>query len=625
MKQKNRYIIKLSFIAALLLTLAFAGCDDEETLGLPPTADLNTLIAEAENLIATSEEGTSPGNFQPGSKQQLQDVLTWVDWQTANATEQADVDKATVRLQKYIDIFKSSTVQLAIPLWNNSPGSWIEISENIKPLLADKFTIEVEAYYLGSGWIETIFSAGEGDDGAPFGFNLRSFGDRFDLVVGGGSAGWKETYVNGGAGLKLGEWAHYALTKSGSVWKVYLNGVEVISESEFPSETFFRANVPFVLGETPFWPGRAYNGMLKDFRVWSEVRTPDQLIANKDVQLEGTEDNLEVYFPMDADLGKEFKDNTGNYTATIVGPDVVWAPNGIPPVIEIDFTALDAAIADANALKESVVEGENDGDYPIGTKDYLQTTIDNAIALKETAEKQDQVDAAAIDLSDKIELINDNLVADAMGVYVDRENPDAVGLRITPNYTPQGDYTVEFDLKLKTLFMESGDNGEIFGNGSFGLRIFGYNEVSEEAILNSGGLWNFTNWDNAWDGPQAPPLTMKSQIWQHVAVVHDETAKTTAIYVDGVEVAMQTDISFPLESGWGELWLGNSWGTKMNGTIKDFRIWDAVKTASELNAEIDGTESDLHIYFPLDKVAGVSFKDVTGNYNAELRGIEWEK
>lgn len=36
-------------------------------------------------------------------------------------------------------------------------------------------------------------------------------------------------------------------------------------------------------------------------------------------------------------------------------------------------------------------------------------------------------------------------------------------------------------------------------------------------------------------------------------------------------------------------------GGKMNGTIKDFRIWDAVKAPGDLNAEIDGTESVLEV------------------------------
>lgn len=627
MKLHKINIKRFSFLATLLVLLVFAACEDEETVGLSPTADLESLIIEAEDLIENSEEGTSPGDYQPGAKQKLQDVLIWVDWQIDNASENKEISDAAIKLQAQIEKFKASTVQLAIPIWNNSAGSYIQISDNIKTVLSENnnFTIEVETYYLGPGWIETIFSAGEGDDGAPFGFNLRCFGDQLDLTIGAGPDGWNVTSLPGGAGLRPGEWAHYAVTKSGSEWKVYLNGVEVISNPEGSAETYFRPDVPFAIGESAFWPGRAYNGMIKDFRVWSEVRTPEQLIENKDLTLDGTEDGLEVYFPLDANLGTEFKDNTGNFTATIVGSDVIWAPDGIPPVIELDFSTLDAAITNAQEMKESIVEGENDGDYPVGTKDFIQAAIDNALEIKESAEKQDEVDAATEALNSAVENAEDNLVADAMGVYIDREDPDAVGLRITPNYTPQGDYTVEFDLRLKTLFMESGDNGEIFGNGSFGLRVFGYNEFTEQAIANSGRLWNFTNWNGAYDGPEAPPFSVKSGEWQHVAIVHNQTDNTTAIVVDGVEVALQTGISAPLESGWGEIWLGNSWGGKMNGSIKDFRIWDEAKEYSELDAEIDGSEANLQIYFPLDRVAGVSFSDVTGNYNAELRGIEWNK
>lgn len=618
--------IKLwSYLAAFLMIFAFAACDDDDSVGIFETVSLDALIVEAENLIATSVEGTSPGDFKPGTIAELEEVLVWVEWQIANAESQDDIANAALRLQKYIDKFKTNTVQLAIPIFNNTSGSWIQISENIKSVLVDNFTIEIEAYYVGPGWIETIFSAGEAHIGTTYGFNLRSFGDRFDMVIGTGENSWKEAYYPNGEGLKLGEWVHYALTKSGSEWKVYMDGVEVISVTDGPTETHFTADVPFTLGETAAWPGRAYNGMLKDFRVWSQVRTSEQLIANKDEKLEGTEEGLEVYFPLDADLGTNFKDNTGNYTAKFVGNSVIWAPDGIPPIIELDYTNLDAAIAEATTLKENVVEGENDGDYPVGTKDYLQSLIDDGAELKEEAEKQDQVDGMASSINDKLKLVKKFLVADAEGVYVDREDPNAVGLRITPNYTPQGDYTVEFDVKLKTLFMESGNSGEIFGNGHFGLRVYGYNEYTEADILNSGGLWNFTYSDPAvgYAGPTAPDLTMKSEVWQHVAIVHDEAAKTTTIFIDGEEVGTDSDISYPVESGWGEIWLGNSWGAKMNGSIKDFRIWDVVRDTADLNADIDGTEAGLHLYFPLDKVAGVKFDAVTGDYEAEMRGIDW--
>jgi len=623
MKAKILNIKFLAYLAALVIVLSIGACEDD-TVGSFETASLESLITEAESLIANSEEGTSPGDYKPGSKAELQEVLTWVDWQIVNAESQQDIANAAIRLQKYINKFKSNTVSLAIPIFNNTSGSWIEISENVKKVLTDNFTIEIEAYYLGPGWIETIFSAGEAHVGTTYGFNIRSFGDRLDMVLGTGTNNWTEAYYPNGQGLKLGEWVHYALTKSGSEWKVYMNGAEVITVTDGPSETYFNPDVPFTLGETAAWPGRAYNGMLKDFRVWSEVRTADQLLANKDEQLEGNEAGLEVYFPLDADLGTNFKDNTGNYTAKFVGNSVIWAPNGVPPVIELDYTGINNSISTATTLKDEVVEGTNDGDFPVGTIVYLESLIELGEEAKSESKKQVELDDVVKYIDDKLKLVNKFLVADSDGVYIDREDPNAVGFRITPNYTPQGDYTIEFDLNMKTLFMESGNSGEIFGNGTYGLRVFGYNDVTEEGILNSGGLWNFTH-VGGWGGPEAPNLTVKSGTWQHVAIVHDQTALTTSILIDGVEVGSVSDFAYPDVSGWGEIWLGNSWGAKMNGSIKDFRIWDVVRNTGDLNTEIDGSESGLQLYFPLDKVAGVKFKDATGNYEGEMRGISWNK
>ncbi|WP_439185699.1 hypothetical protein [Carboxylicivirga taeanensis] len=50
------------------------------------------------------------------------------------------------------------------------------------------------------------------------------------------------------------------------------------------------------------------------------------------------------------------------------------------------------------------------------------------------------------------------------------------------------------------------------------------------------------------------------------------------------------------------------------------RMWDVARDAAELDAEITGSEDGLKIYFPLNKVAGVKFDDVTGNYKGEMRG-----
>jgi hypothetical protein len=108
-------------------------------------------------------------------------------------------------------------------------------------------------------------------------------------------------------------------------------------------------------------------------------------------------------------------------------------------------------------------------------------------------------------------------------------------------------------------------------------------------------------------------------------VVHDDTAQTTSIYVDGEMVAQQTEIGVPVPSGFAETWLGNTFGFKITGDIKDFRIWDSARTPDQLNAEINGDEPNLITYFPLDRVRGIFFTDDTdsGEFNGEMRGIQW--
>jgi hypothetical protein len=606
----------LSLLAAFFMAFTMVACDDDDNLGQVDAASLESIISEAEALILNSEEGTSPGAYKPGSKKELQDVLTWVDWKVANAESQDDVTDAAIKLQVYIDKFKANIVTLAVPIFGQSNDTYILISDNIKPVFNESFTIETKIYVLdlaSKGYSNNIFATEQ--SGPDSGFVIRYFGDGgIHLNVGSGS-GWNTIESDPGV-IKAGEWMHIVFVNEISSQKLYINGVEILSQNKayMPAP-----EASFVIGNGPTWTDRVVNAMMKDVRVWSSARSAAQITDNVDATFENTEADLAMYFPFDADLGTEFKDNTGKYTATFKG-DVTWAANGIPPVIVLDFSALNTSIAAATSLKAEVVESTTDGDYPIGTQDYIQALIDEGNDLIANAKKQTEIDEKAASINTKLELVKDNLVADATGIFIDREDSDAVGFRITPNYTPQGDYTIEFDVNIKT-FAGYG-TGELFNNGNYGIWVYGYEELTEENLLKSGGLWNFTNAGNGWQGPKTDPLVMTPGEWQHVAIVHDNTARTTILYVDGVEKAIQEDIGAPENSGWGETWLGNGWG-KMDGSIKDFRRWDVARATADLNTDIDGTETGLNAYFPLDQVAGIKFKDATGNYEGEMRGIKW--
>ncbi|RPH31935.1 MAG: LamG domain-containing protein [Bacteroidales bacterium] len=613
----------LSRITIILLLLMAVSCKKDETNKIFTNASLDAVITEAETLLTNSNEGTLPGQYKPGSKKELQEVVVWAEWKKENSKAEAELDDAANKVTIYINKFKANVVTLAIPWIHQDVGTCIKVSEktgtSVQSLTNQSFTIEAKFYFLDlaqRGWCNELFC--KVTDGK--GFEVRCFGDgSFNFAVGIGSDWAQQTTAKNL--VKSGEWVHVAFVNEITKQTLYVNGVEVGSQTATYVNS--RNEDPFTVGNVLMWGSdRVMNGMVKDLRFWSTARSGSEISTNKDAILMGSEQNLAMFFPFNADLGTEVIDNSGNYKASFIG-NVTWVPNGIPPVIEIDYSALNAAITAITTLKESITtEGTNNGDYPVGTKAYLQSLIEVGNALKTSSPKQYQVDALVTNINANLGLVNAYLVADANGIYVDREDPKSVGLRITPNYTPQGDYTVEFDVNLKTLKMDG--TGEMFNNGEFGIWVYGYKEITEEAITKSGGLYNFTSSSTGWTGPKTGSLVMKPGNWQHIAIVHDNTARTTAIYVDGIQYAKQTNIGVPNVSGWGEIWLGNGWG-KMNGTIKDFRLWDEVRAVGDLDATITGTEPNLKIYFPLNKVAGINFKDVTGNFSAELKGVVWQK
>lgn len=632
MKAYNIKKLLFSLLIGTVSLLLVASCNDDDKIGSFNQTSIEQLLKEAQDLIDKGQEGVNLGNYKPGSKKELQEVVTWVLWKMENSSKQSDIDDAAEKLAIYIARFKANTVSLAIPLIRQENDTYIQLSDNpegsgsngkLKQVTSAPFTIEAKFYILDlqqRGYSNNLFANVMGEGGAnDRGFDIRYFGDgKVHINVGGGD-GWKDVTTGPGV-ISAGKWIHVSYVNNITSHKLYVDGNEVLSSNYTYANSDDK--YPVTIGNTSAWTDRPINGMVQDLRIWSEARTEAQIKNSLETILTGKEEKLSAFFALNADLGKEFADATNQFKATLKG-SIVWVADGIPPVIELNFAALNKAINNAETLKTSVVEGTETGAFPVGTIAYLQLLINDGVKERNTAKRQNQIDEMAAKINNRIELVKEFLVAQSDGVYIDRENSDAVGLRITPNYTPQGDFTVEFDLNLKTLLMKGGGNGEIFGNGTYGLRVYGYKELTEAEILKSGALWNFNETSAGWKGPKTAPLAVSPGAWQHIAIVHDKAAQTTAIFVNGKEMAKEANIGSPNNSGWGEIWLGNSWGEKMNGSMKNFRIWNSVKSASQFGAPVTGSESDLEMCFPLTKVAGVQFNDLKGNYQAEIRGIKW--
>ncbi|GAA4964259.1 hypothetical protein GCM10023315_11330 [Algibacter aquimarinus] len=621
MKKMFKNLKKAALVLPMIMVLFAVSCanDDDATGQNFDIAQLEARIAEAENLIATGVEGINAGDFQPGSIQSLQDVVNWIYKRIESSKDQADIDDAVLKINAAIDKFLVSLVSEAFPWVKSENGAGIQFSDNIKELYFSDVTVEFQVYIVDinpSGCCANLISSV--DPGAN-GLGVRYFGDGQVEMYAGIGGSWPEGEAPSGT-LVPGEWINIALTSNQSTNKLYVNGQLVATLEAVPAFP----NLPLILGNSPAFIERVSNALYKEFRVWNSVLDASTIQSNIGASFDGSESGLEVYFPLGSNLGSSFTDISGDYTATING-SVEWVSE--PPVILLDYTNLNAAIQQITDFRATVVEGDMDGDYPVGTLDYIDELLANANDIKDNDGRQAVLDSTADALRDSIDLINANLVAPSDGVYIDSEDPSAVGLRITPNYTPQGDYTYEFEVRLKTLnFTTNPPIGDIMGNGNIGFRVDGYAELTEENVLNSGGGWNWTNVEGfGYIGPMYPAGTLKSGMWQHVAIVHDNTAMTTSIYVDGDMVGQSTDIGVPAVSGWAEIWLGNSFGFKMNGDIKDFRIWDEVRSVGQFDTDIDGSETNLQVYFPLDKVKGIKFADETGNYAGEMRGVIWNK
>jgi hypothetical protein len=91
--------------------------------------------------------------------------------------------------------------------------------------------------------------------------------------------------------------------------------------------------------------------------------------------------------------------------------------------------------------------------------------------------------------------------------------------------------------------------------------------------------------------PPFDPLMSESTItddqWHHVGLVYDFDTLLRRLYVDGVKVAQDTDVSGGVGSSGGlyfgaEKTLGA--GTFFSGLIDDVRIYDHVLTAEEIAA-----------------------------------------
>ncbi len=133
------------------------------------------------------------------------------------------------------------------------------------------------------------------------------------------------------------DWFHFAGTyKKGGYFKVYINGVIKDSLDVSSITGSFQSSYTYKLGQdgtgnyTYLGTNPRYNGKLDEIRIWTAVRTKQEIRDNMCRKLTGSETNLYAYYNCDLASGLTLPDlSSSTNTGTLVNTtSAIWSTSG---------------------------------------------------------------------------------------------------------------------------------------------------------------------------------------------------------------------------------------------------------------------------------------------------------
>jgi hypothetical protein len=290
-----------------------------------------------------SVDGSGTGSFS-GSLTSLTAATTY--YARAYATNNAgtvygsEVNFTTAALQNLALNFEAGDDYVAIPD-NNSLD------------LTTSYTLEAWVQLYSYRQLQGIVSKYQSPGGN--GYMLRfSNADPYDEI---NFDGMETVDLN----LQAGIWYHIAAVNDNGTRTLYVNGSPVPLTG---SADFVNPDVntdPLRIGSD--YSSRLFHGTLDEVRIWSTVRTAEQIDANWDAALTGSETGLVAYYPMKSDatasalntgktdlLDMTANHNDGTLSGFILGGNTSnWIANYTKPVLAIGDDYLGGKIAYVNS------------------------------------------------------------------------------------------------------------------------------------------------------------------------------------------------------------------------------------------------------------------------------------
>jgi hypothetical protein len=462
------------------------------------------------------------------------------------------------------------------------------------------------------------------------------------------SAGHNGTYnlVQDPTPLTVGTWTHIAVTYNATTqtMRLYTNGVLVSTATSVPNHS----DVIQYIGS--FNAGFFMNGEIDEVRIWNTERTVTEIANNRNCELTGDEPGLVAYYNFN--VGVAGGTNTGLTNLPDVS-DKCLANNGT--LVNFALTG-----ATSNWVAGSPVSGTCANTVPniaVTGNSLCITDGDNTPSLTDFTDFGQQLDATPVVRTFTIQNTGTGTL-NITGSAITGANAGDFTITTPPasSVAPAGSTTIQVSFlagalgaRTATLEITSDDGDEspfnfsIQGTGvasAKGLQLDGINDqvdlpnilsgsYTKEAWINSENFAGLNNniisgtatafWAPSSQGFRLTaghtgnflavqdPNPLPANTWIHVAVTYDATTQELRLYRNGTQVASATSVA-----GYTETiqYIGAFSGANyFRGIIDEVRIWNVVRSAAEIaaniNCELSGDEYGLIAYYNFNNgVAG---------------------
>lgn len=188
-----------------------------------------------------------------------------------------------------------------------------------------QFTLE--AWIFADKWKDqsyqgSVINKDAESGGTQRGYMMRIGAGRLEGII---TPGWGGTMTE--AIMKEKKWNHVAMVyRNGEMW-LYINGTLQAYKGGLPTPINI-SDVDLLIGESPGFPGRVWDGKIDEVRIWNVFRSADEIQQNMSVSLTGSENGLVAYYDFDEeDTSDKLRDKTNHaHDGTLMnyGSDYTW-------------------------------------------------------------------------------------------------------------------------------------------------------------------------------------------------------------------------------------------------------------------------------------------------------------